>query len=685
MSKIKINTGTIANPVWVIVDPSAGTGDLSHIEGSDTFAGTFSAHAEGQYTLSLSSDVTGVITSINAGNKQITIDTNSALLSTIQAGDTIYIKLNGGTVVSDTIVSISNKVITLTNLTPTATWLYAMKVSGTYGAQYPTHAEGYNTVATGNGSHAEGFGTLATDFGSHSEGFYTQSLGMGSHAEGNYSISSGGNSHAEGNRTKALNNNSHAEGDQTISSGISSHAEGTLTTASALNAHSEGNNSVASGANSHAEGDLSIASGVSSHAEGQGTISGGTNSHAEGMFTYGYAVGSHVENGSSFTGYALPALSSSAGVITFSTNHAYLVGDTVGRLSQSYDGTSYNATTATTATITATTSTTITISPVLSYAVGELVLLFKLANTGKYSHVEGIGNISTAYYGHAEGNFSKVTGTAAHAEGQNSIASALSAHAEGYWTVASGQYSHSEGNNTSTAGFAGAHIMGQYGDSPAAYSWALANGTNVSAKGLAAKILQNGTVTADGAYSSAGADYAELFEWIDGNLDNEDRVGFFVTLDGDKIKKASSLDSYILGVVSANPSVIGDDGGLRWQNKYITDEWGRIRHHLVTIPAEKIIEIIDGEEVEFELSKESYQWQPIINPEWNHNEPYVERIIRPEWDAIGMMGKLLVRDDGTCEINGFCSSNNNGIATNSTEGYRVIKRISENIVQILIK
>ncbi|MNR24136.1 hypothetical protein D3C85_1411980 [compost metagenome] len=50
-----------------------------------------------------------------------------------------------------------------------------------------------------------------------------------------------------------------------------------------------------------------------------------------------------------------------------------------------------------------------------------------------------------------------------------------------------------------------------------------------------------------------------------------------------------------------------------------------------------------------------------------------------------MMGKLLVRDDGTCEINGFCSSNNNGIATNSTEGYRVIKRISENIVQILIK
>ena len=67
---------------------------------------------------------------------------------------------------------------------------------------------------------------------------------------------------------------------------------------------------------------------------------------------------------------------------------------------------------------------------------------------------------------------------------------------------------------------------------------------------------------------------------------------------------------------------------------------------------------------------------------------YVPREQRPEWSAVGMMGKLLVHDDGTCVVNGFCKSNDSGIATSTTStttGYRVMKRVSENIVQILIK
>ncbi|QNU68741.1 hypothetical protein EHE19_004300 [Ruminiclostridium herbifermentans] len=73
------------------------------------------------------------------------------------------------------------------------------------------------------------------------------------------------------------------------------------------------------------------------------------------------------------------------------------------------------------------------------------------------------------------------------------------------------------------------------------------------------------------AFNSTGADYAEFFEWADGNIDNEDRVGYFVTLDGDKIRKAKSSDDYILGVVSVNPSVIGDNYADDWRGKYVTD------------------------------------------------------------------------------------------------------------------
>ncbi|MNF00295.1 hypothetical protein D3C80_1991060 [compost metagenome] len=49
------------------------------------------------------------------------------------------------------------------------------------------------------------------------------------------------------------------------------------------------------------------------------------------------------------------------------------------------------------------------------------------------------------------------------------------------------------------------------------------------------------------------------------------------------------------------------------------------------------------------------------------------------------MGKLLVRDDGTCFAKGYCKPNDDGIATNSTNGYRVMKRVSSSIIQIIKK
>lgn len=84
-----------------------------------------------------------------------------------------------------------------------------------------------------------------------------------------------------------------------------------------------------------------------------------------------------------------------------------------------------------------------------------------------------------------------------------------------------------------------------------------------------------GNVYAGGAYKTIGADYAEYFEWLDGNVDNQDRIGLFVTLDGDKIKLANK-DDYILGVISANPSIVGNSAELDWHDKYKTDVYGRL-------------------------------------------------------------------------------------------------------------
>ena len=49
-----------------------------------------------------------------------------------------------------------------------------------------------------------------------------------------------------------------------------------------------------------------------------------------------------------------------------------------------------------------------------------------------------------------------------------------------------------------------------------------------------------------------------------------------------------------------------------------------------------------------------------------------------------MIGQTLVRDDGSCEVNGYCSLNDDGIATVSRCGYRVMKLTGENQILIVL-
>jgi hypothetical protein len=73
----------------------------------------------------------------------------------------------------------------------------------------------------------------------------------------------------------------------------------------------------------------------------------------------------------------------------------------------------------------------------------------------------------------------------------------------------------------------------------------------------------DGQAYADGSWNGGGADYAEYFEWLDGNPDNEDRRGYSVSLVGNKIKIAEKGDN-IIGVISSNPSIVGDAAWNKW-------------------------------------------------------------------------------------------------------------------------
>ena len=220
-------------------------------------------------------------------------------------------------------------------------------------------------------------------------------------------------------------------------------------------------------------------------------------------------------------------------------------------------------------------------------------------------------------------------------------------------------------------------ILGKYNIS-GKYTLLLGNGTSSSARANALTVDTTGNLAIAGTMSSAGADYAEFFEWKDGNPEAEDRVGYIVALDGDKLILANEGD-YILGVVSGTATVLGDNPEWNWAKRWVTDDFGRIQYE------DKVIH----HEAEERNGETIPAWDetikaPVINPDYDPDQEYTKRADRPEWSAVGMMGKLYVRDDGSCQVNGYCKPVN-GVATASTTGMRVIERVSDNVIRVVIK
>ena len=274
----------------------------------------------------------------------------------------------------------------------------------------------------------------------------------------------------------------------------------------------------------------------------------------------------------------------------------------------------------------------------------------------------GYHTVSYGTGAHAEGNITSSVGLGAHAEGRDTISNGTGAHAEGVKTCAFGNGAHAQ--NIGTIANEGQTAIGKYNLPINDYHnmFIIGNGTKEK-RSNCFRITDRGVTYSNGAYKSTGADYAELFEWEDGNINSEDRIGYFVTLNEDMIKLCDSK-SKPLGIISATAIVVGNSYSEEWCDTYLKDEWGRIQYEKRTI---------DGEEVDV----------PKLNPNYDKNKKYIPRDTRREYDEVGLFGQLLVRDDGTCVPNGYCKCTDGGIATKSDTGYRVLKRINDNIVKIL--
>lgn len=298
---------------------------------------------------------------------------------------------------------------------------------------------------------------------------------------------------------------------------------------------------------------------------------------------------------------------------------------------------------------------------------------------GLISHAEGNGTTASNSGAHAEGSVTIASGTSAHAEGNRTTASGTNAHAEGNRTTASGTNAHAEGHNTSAGAFM--HAQGHFnkvGTAGAANTttgdaFIIGNGTSEKGLSNAFRVAYTGTVYATNATISTGADYAEYFEWADGNPNSEDRVGHFVTFDEKEPKKlrlATSTDAYILGIISGMPSVIGN-GDEDWKQRFVLDDFGRYVTEIVTY--------IDDEG----KKQTGTQWKQ--NPDYDPHKKYIPRAERKEWSAVGLLGVLSVCDDGTCLPGAYCTVTDKGLATAATAGYRVLRRVSETVVEVLFR
>lgn len=249
-------------------------------------------------------------------------------------------------------------------------------------------------------------------------------------------------------------------------------------------------------------------------------------------------------------------------------------------------------------------------------------------------------------------------GTDVTASGDNSVA-------VGEKTTASGKTSFAGGyNNTANAYNT---VIGKNAKSPTATSptvntgdlFVIGSGIEGGAKSNALRVTAASEVMGTTAYAATGADIAHNMEWLDGNPNNEDRRGLFVTTVGKKIRVANSSDDYILGVISATPSLICNANTDDWRGKYVTDEYGaRVMKDGAYILSDEFDESLDND--------------------------YANCLDRPEKANVGHSGIVIARDDGTCVVDGYCLPNDNGVATKAQTGYRVLERLSENRIQIFV-
>lgn len=166
--------------------------------------------------------------------------------------------------------------------------------------------------------------------------------------------------------------------------------------------------------------------------------------------------------------------------------------------------------------------------------------------------------------------------------------------------------------------------------------------------------------------------FAEMFEWHDGNPNNEDRAGMTVVLETSKVRPANmSYDARylnaIIGVVGGDNtavSVISNGSPMEWHGKHVRDPFNRLlwepqvmvewldngfRHWYEADRIPEGITVPDTATYYRDEWKGHKLHREVLSEEFKNPgkpvEPYLPRWDRPEWAIVILLGRAVIRDD----------------------------------------
>jgi hypothetical protein len=174
---------------------------------------------------------------------------------------------------------------------------------------------------------------------------------------------------------------------------------------------------------------------------------------------------------------------------------------------------------------------------------------------------------------------------------------------------------------------------------------------------------------------STATGFAEMFEWADGNPNNEDRAGCTVALFQGKIVLSTDCPYHLeptdlIGVVggdNTSVAVISNASSDEWHGKHLRDEYNR----LLWEPQVMVEWVAAGYRHWYEADRipagivappdATYyrdEWKghklhrEILSEEFKNPgraiEPYLPRTERPEWGIVVILGRAIVREGSIC-------------------------------------